>query len=923
MSKKEPSNTEKQRQKAIGAYKDLMTSSGSDFDEITDLAAQICQTKIALISITDKQRQWFKSKYGTNISEIPRDISYCHHAIMQKDLFIIEDASQDARFKNKPLQLNNTTYVFYAGAPLLSSDGHTIGTLCVLDDKPRSLTEVQKQSLKTLAKNIMMLLELQLKNASYDQSIQLSEDIQDMASTGGWELDVTTGNTIWTKAVYDIYGLPHNTPTNMIDGISYYKEHERERITKCVQNTIELKQSYDEVFEFVDAHGKEKWVRAKGRPHLNEKNEVTKVVGTFQDISEQKKRELDLTETQTYLDLALDASQIGIWDWYLENNYVKYDRRWAEMLGLKLEELGNDFTAWESLVHPDDKKISEIRISDYLNGKTKVYENTHRLRHKDGHWVYVLAKGKISEYDENGKAIRFTGTHLDVTQSEQQKKKLRMFFEKATVGFVFTDLNGKILEVNKKFAEIVGYSNEELINSPIEDLTPLKYIETDKDFNQSIISKGYREHYRKEYLRKNGEHISVEINGFRIDDYDGIEGIWSIVEDIKDRRKLEHHLMHHSKLAAIGELAAGVGHEINNPLAIIAGYLQRIIKNTKQGKIVAAELNDYLEKMRISVDRIQTITKGLRTFSRSDSSDISEFSLSESIEESVSMVKEIYRREGINITLDNQLVKDKDVISGNRGRMQQVFMNLISNAKDAVEESKTKEIKVHCTLNENTAFIHISDSGMGIPENIQDKIFDPFFTTKTVNKGTGIGLALVANIIQEHGGKIYFNSKKNFGTTFTIELDVIDKPLDINKNKNEKNADTNLQGHAMIVDDEPLICELLSDVLNDFGLSTVTAANGKEALKAYSQNPTSYDLIISDMKMPKMGGMELIKEIKALNSHYVPKFILMTGGVNIHFEDKQSEASLLCDSYIYKPFELDKVRKVLSKLLSKPAKKAA
>src|SRR5579859_3231127 len=151
---------ERKRLKVLWQYDVLDTVPEALFDDLTELAARICEAPIALISLVDEKRQWFKSKFGTTVNETSRDVSFCAHAIQQTDLFIIPDATQDLRFAKNPLVTSDPKIRFYAGAPLITPDGHALGTLCVIDKVPRELRPEQKQALRVLARHVMMQLEL-------------------------------------------------------------------------------------------------------------------------------------------------------------------------------------------------------------------------------------------------------------------------------------------------------------------------------------------------------------------------------------------------------------------------------------------------------------------------------------------------------------------------------------------------------------------------------------------------------------------------------------------------------------------------------------------------------------------------------------------------------------------------------------------
>lgn len=237
--------------------------------------------------------------------------------------------------------------------------------------------------------------------------------------------------------------------------------------------------------------------------------------------------------------------------------------------------------------------------------------------------------------------------------------------------------------------------------------------------------------------------------------------------------KQKRIMLHNAKLASIGELAAGIGHEINNPLAILTGYVETLVKRfEEEDNLDKKEFDKYIDKISKSSKRITAIVQSLRTFSRADTDDIEEFCIIEALEESISMVSEIFQRQGVKIEYKHNLKSSNTYITGNRGRMQQVLMNLFANARDATEGQSERLISIKVESSNKILTIHVEDNGQGIEKGIEDKIFDPFFTTKDLNKGTGIGLSLVHNIIKEHNGEVYALNT-DFGCRFSIEIPLV------------------------------------------------------------------------------------------------------------------------------------------------------
>ncbi len=201
-------------------------------------------------------------------------------------------------------------------------------------------------------------------------------------------------------------------------------EHDK-NFFEDIWKTITSGEIWEGIIKNKAKDGSDYWVRSTIFPMYNNNNEITNFTSIRHDITEQKMKDLEVEEKNTYLNLALDGANLGIWDWYLSDNSVNFDRRWAEMLGIDYSTIKMELLTWESRVHPDDLDKCYKDINQYLDGKTDQYQNTHRMKHADGSWVYIFDQGKISQWDKDGKPIRFTGTHLNITKQKEQEQKLK------------------------------------------------------------------------------------------------------------------------------------------------------------------------------------------------------------------------------------------------------------------------------------------------------------------------------------------------------------------------------------------------------------------------------------------------------------------------------------------------------------------
>lgn len=397
---------------------------------------------------------------------------------------------------------------------------------------------------------------------------------------------------------------------------------------------------------------------------------------------------------------------------------------------------------------------------------------------------------------------------------------------------------------------------------------------------------------------------------------------------ITDRKKAEsektkilNKFFQASKLVSLGELAAGVGHEINNPLTVGIGNLKRIKKVLTDEKY-QDQKNDvyrYIEKVNMAHERIRDIVDGLRIYSRADNKVSKITSVRLAVEQTLDFVSEIYRNEGVKIT--KEFPNEPLSILGNLGKLQQIIMNLISNAKDASEGKEDRQI--HLTLKKgqnNTLTFSVRDNGSGISKENREKILEPFFTTKEVGKGTGMGLGLVTKYLEEMDGALTIESKVNEGSTFTAILPLThdDKLIQERNSKKEKNGKEiayKLSGTALVVDDDKFVRELIVECLNEFGLKVEQVDNGFTALTKLQEK--DYDYVCTDMKMPGMEGDEFIEEARKV-ANKKTKYFIVTGGVATDFPSyKKLKDKDLADGFIYKPFTEETIFEALSGISKK------
>lgn len=417
---------ESERLRALERLDVLDSAPEREFDALVATAALVCGVPISLVSLIDRDRQWFKASWGLpGVTETPRDVAFCAHAILGDGIFEVPDALADPRFADNPLVATAPDIRFYAGAPLRLSDGAHVGTLCVIDRVPRQLSEKQREALRLLSIAAVQALESRRMARAFAASETRFRTLSEASPFGVFGTDAA-GSCTYTNARWQaIYGLSEAESRG--DGWSQtLHPDDKGAVFAQWQHAAALKQEFDMEFRVRHRDGTVRHVRSVARALLDVDDRVCGYVGSVEDITERLQSRRALDEERERLAAIIDGTGAGTWEWNVQTGETRFNPRWAQIVGTTLDELSpTTIRTWVDLAHPEDMARSSALLQAHFAGDTPAYECEARMRHRDGHWVWVLDRGKVLTRTADGQPEWMFGTHLDITARKLHEDRLR------------------------------------------------------------------------------------------------------------------------------------------------------------------------------------------------------------------------------------------------------------------------------------------------------------------------------------------------------------------------------------------------------------------------------------------------------------------------------------------------------------------
>jgi PAS domain S-box-containing protein len=633
-----------------------------------------------------------------------------------------------------------------------------------------------------------------------------------------------------------------------------------------------------------------------------------------------------LRESEERYRSIVETANEGIWTIDTQSRITFVNRRLAEMLGYPADEM-----LGKSLLQflPEAAGAQTVlRVGRSREGISE--ENEVGFVRKDGSELWALLKTSPIR-DIHARYVGTLAMMTDRTRHKQAEEALRtseeqyrQIVEATTDGIIKMDDVARIVFVNRRFAEMLGYEPREMIGMSVFDFmsAAARVIST---HSLQGRRRGVKDALDTTFRHKDGTDVSVNIAGSPLVDEEGRHiGNLAVVRDVTERKKLQSQLMVSDRMASVGTLAAGVAHEINNPLAAIIANLDCVADSlgrmargdaasVSPGRSAAwllGEIKAPLDDARDAAQRVRFIVRDLKMFSRSPAAEQrGPVDVKAIMESSLRMAWNEIRHRARLVKLYGP-VPD---VQANEARLGQVFLNLIVNAAQAVPEGRVdhNEIRVSTRLDGERVVVEVSDTGAGIPPDVIGRIFDAFFTTKAVGVGTGLGLAICQRIVTDMGGELTVESEVGKGTTFRVTLPVAHKEEHEAAAPVEQAPVAGRRGRILVVDDEKLMVTVVKRILAKEH-DVVGMIDAKEAL-ALCAAGEKFDLILCDLMMPEMTGMDFHQELLRVAPELANRMIFLTGGA---FTAKaQLFLSKTPQEYLEKPFDPANLRAIVRRYL--------
>jgi len=773
------------RVRALESLDLLDTEPEEAFDRLARVVALALDVPIALVNLITADRQFFKSSVGVEVPrELPVETGVCRYALVARETLVIEDAPTDPGFAENGF-VTDHGLTAYIGVPLISREGHAIGTFCVVDTRPRNWSAREVAVVTDLANAVMTELELRLTRRELE-----AEQIRLV------------------------------------------------RVFEQAPAFLATVRGPDHVFEMAN-------------PQYHQ------LVGHRDILGRPVAEALPEVADQGVVDI-------------LDQVYRTGEAFSAASVPMALH------------------RLPEAPVEERV--LTFVFQP---IRATDGAVSGIIALG-----------VDVTDQTRAQQRAERAEAHYRRLVENSPQAIFAVDTEGRFTDLNPAGERVLGKARSEVLGAHFASVIyPDDLPVATKAFRAVLEGDSETLEFDVRIMRPDVVPRRLTLSTAGVRGETGIVGVQGIARDITDEAVRGEQLRRAERLASVGTMVGGVAHELNNPLQAIRSFAELLA-----GDPAATAIRDDLQTIEREAGRAARIVANLRSLAGRSRSELSEpvpVNLNDVIRHV--LATRSYSFETRSIEVDRTLAAGLPMVLADEGEMEQVILNLVINAEQALEAwGGPRRLAVRSCEREGAVVVEIADSGPGVSPADAERIFDPFWTTKAPGQGTGLGLSLVHSLLSESGGTIQVRDARGGGAQFIVALPALDPAAVVGRPGRSRNESGPVRPlKILVVEDEPAIRTLLVRFLNRRGHQTDSAPGGEEALRmirAALELEAGYDVIVSDLRMPGLAGEELFRALEAQGEGTERRLVFMTGDAMGGYAE--STLALMGAPVVYKPFEL-------------------
>jgi PAS domain S-box-containing protein len=908
----------------------LDTPPEESFDRLTRMAARLLGTPVSLIALVADDRQFFKSAVGlpepyASRRVTPISFSFCGQVVATGDPLILEDARRHPLLRHNPV-IRELGWVAYAGVPLVTRHGHPIGALCVADKTPRLWSERDMALLQDLAASVVTEIELRTeiserRNAEHSRRESVEQFHSSFEESGiGMALLSTDGRWLRVnRAVSDLLGRPPEDLIGLaVQAVVHPEDASASREAMRLLQAGECR-TYTMELRYVRPSGAVVWALVNVSLVPGPEGEPGHYIAGIQDITERKLAEIALRESEDRYRLLVRTANETIWDWDLLTDRIVWDPGAGPLLDYEFSQLGDTVGWWYERIHPADRERVMGSIDAALSEARAAWTEEYRFRRADGTYTRVQNRAHIA-HDESGTPNRVISAVSPATRSEGPERHLQQVLDALKVGVSVIDRQGRIVAANASARQLWGGADAAVLQfaqhrawwadtgEPVrpEEWGAARAIQGEFSAEEEVFVE-----------MPDGVQRLIRSSAAPITDERGeIVGAVNVTEDVTGVRTAEDARVREEdeqrraeKMEAVGRLAGGIAHDFNNLLTGILSYSDLILQELRPADPLRADV----EQIRDAGQRAAGLTRQLLAFSRRQLLQPKVVSLNSSVRQLEPMLD---RLAGPAVSLETQLDPALGTVLVDPGALEQVLVNLVTNAREAMPHGGQLRI---VTANSGAAgsapeyvSLWVTDTGTGMDPTVLSHIFEPFFSTKRGGSGTGLGLSTVYGIVEQSGGKITVESTLGEGSTFGIHFPwhgAGEQPAPGPRRRSAKAG----RERILLVDDEPQVRESVRRLLLAQDYTVVEASHANEAIRIYEGAPSEIDLVLTDVTMPGMSGYDLAEHLRAsapdLPIVFMSGYSETPGGTGAGAGGRTG--------YIQKPFQLEDLLERLRKVLER------